>query len=202
MNNTSKSTKKATPMAAAAVKAEFVDAFTPLYLNSVERLSELQKKSLDVAAEQSADWLHACKKAFSYFPVTPAMFVFDIAEHAVETYVDTQKTALDIVVQQSHSVAGIAKDRAEAYTKSAHGLTAMFQQAVEHSVEAQKKVLDSAAAQSKTIFEATKQQLGPAGAPVAAVVDSFQSGTDALIQTQKAVIDIAAEPLKSAAAGL
>ena len=44
MSTTSKSSKKASP-AAAAPKAEFVDAFTPLYLNSVERMAELQKKS-------------------------------------------------------------------------------------------------------------------------------------------------------------
>src|SRR5271165_1479493 len=111
MPTTSKSTKKTTP-AAAARKPESVDAFTPLYVNSVERLAELQKKSLDIAAAQSADWLNAWKKAFSYFPATPATFVFDIAEQAVETYVETQKSAIDLVVEQSQAVAGIAKEGA------------------------------------------------------------------------------------------
>ena len=70
MPTTSKSSKKTTP-AAAARKPEFADAFTPLYVNGVERLAELQKKSLDIAAEQSAEWMNAWKKAFSYFPATP-----------------------------------------------------------------------------------------------------------------------------------
>ena len=201
MSTTSKSSKKAAP-AAAVAKCEFVDAFTPLYLNSIQRLAELQKKSLDVAAEQSAEWLNAWKKAFSYFPLTPATSVFDIAEQAVETYVETQKSAIDLLVEQSQAVAGIAKERAAAYAKSANGVTATFQQSVERSVEAQKKVLDFAAAQNKTVFDAAKKQLGATGAPVAAVVDSFQLGAEALIETQKAVLNIAAKPFKSVASGL
>ena len=159
MPTTSKSTKKTTP-AAAAGKPEFVDAVTPLYVNGVERLAELQKKSLDIAAEQSAEWLNAWKKAFSYFPATPATFVFDIAEKAVETFVETQKSAIDLVVEQSHTVAGINQTRAEAYADIANSVTGIFQKSVERSVEAQKKVLDFASAQSKTAFEATKKQLG------------------------------------------
>ena len=72
MPRTSKSTKKA----AAAVSPEFVDAVTPLVLNSVERVADLQKKTLNVAAEQTAEFIGAWKKAFSYFPVTPPAFFF------------------------------------------------------------------------------------------------------------------------------
>lgn len=200
MPTTSKSTKKTTP-AAAARKPEIADVLTPLYVNGVERLAELQKKSLDIAAEQSAEWLSAWKKAFSNFPATPASFVFDIAEQAVETFVETQKSAIDFAVEQSHTVAGISKVRAEAYNSIANSVTGIFQQSVEQAVKAQKKVLDFASAQSKTAFEATKKQLGNAGAPVAAVVDTFQRGTEAFIETQKAALDIAAKPFESVAAG-
>ena len=198
MPTTSKSTKKTTP-AAAGRKPEIVDAFTPLYVNGVERLAELQKKSLDIAAEQSAEWLSAWKKAFSYFPATPATFVFDIAEKAVETFVETQKSAIDLVVEQSHTVAGINQTRVNAYADIANSVTGIFQKSVERSVEAQKNVLDFASAQSKAAFEVTKKQLAPAGAPVAAVVDSFQRGTEAFIETQKAALEIATKPFKSVA---
>ena len=60
MANTSKSTKKA----ASAVSPEFVDAVTPLVLNSVEHVADLQK-ALDLAAEQTPK--SGPKKAFSYF---------------------------------------------------------------------------------------------------------------------------------------
>jgi hypothetical protein len=62
MPTTTKSSKKTTP-AAAAGKPQFADPITPLYVNGVERLAELQKKSLDIAAEQSAEWMNAWKKA-------------------------------------------------------------------------------------------------------------------------------------------
>ena len=71
MPNTSKSSKK-NPTANGAAATEFVDAITPLYLNGVERMAEMQKKSLELAAEQTNEWVNAWKKAFSFFPVTPA----------------------------------------------------------------------------------------------------------------------------------
>src|SRR5664279_3521698 len=103
MPRTSKSTKKA----AAAVSPEFVDAVTPLVLNSVERVADLQNKSLDAAAEQTAELIGAWKKAFSYFPVTPPAFFFDFAGQAVQTAVETQKSAIDMVVEQTQTVTGI-----------------------------------------------------------------------------------------------
>src|SRR5271169_1716031 len=107
MPNTSKSSKKASPANGAASVTEFVDAFTPLYLNGVERVADLQKKSLDLAAEQTTEWINAWKKAFSFFPVTPPTVVFEIAGQAVQTYVETSKTAIDMAVEQSHAVAKI-----------------------------------------------------------------------------------------------
>ena len=75
MPNTSKSTKKA----ATAVNHEFVDTFSPLVLKSVAQVADLQRKTLDIAAEQTAEWIGAWKKAFSYFPVTTPAFIFDVA---------------------------------------------------------------------------------------------------------------------------
>ena len=114
MPNTSKSSKKAAPAAAAAVKPECVDAFTPLVLNSVERVADLQKKTLDIAAEQTAEFIGAWKKAFSYFPVTPPAFIFDVAGQAVKTAIETQKSAIDLMVEQTQSTADITKMRADA----------------------------------------------------------------------------------------
>ena len=198
MPNTSKSSKKVAQMAA-AVKPEFVDAFTPLVLSSVERVADLQKKTLDVAAEQTAEWIGAWKKAFSYFPVTPPAFIFDVAGQAVQTAIENQKGAIDLMVEQTQSVAGIAKVRADAYSKIVDGVTTTVQKSVVRSVEAQKKVLEFAASQNKTIFESTKRQLGTAAEPANMVIDSFQRGTDALIEAQKSFLNIASQPFVAAA---
>ena len=153
MRTTSKSTKKA-----AAVIPEFVDTFSPLVLNSVAQVADLQKKTLDIAAEHTAEWIGGWKKAFSYFPVTPPAFIFDVAGQAVQTAIETQKSAIDLVVEQTNAATGIAKVRAEAYSKIAEGVTTTIQKSVERSVEAQKKVLEFASEQNQTVFESTKKQ--------------------------------------------
>src|ERR1017187_4573575 len=119
MPTTSKSNKKA----AIAVTREFVDAFTPLVLNSVERVADLQKKTLDLAAEQTAELIGAWKKAFSYFPVTPSAFFFDFAGQAVQTAIENQKSAIDLVVEQTEAATDIASVRLEAYSKIAQGVS-------------------------------------------------------------------------------
>lgn len=186
-----KSTKTAN---GSAKKNEVVEAFIPLYTKNVERLAELQKKSLDIAAEQNAELIDACKKAFHYIPETPGLFLFDLVGQTFERFVETQKGAIDLAVEQSHVVAGLAKERGGSATKVAEGVTALFQQSVEHSVAAQKKALDYYAEQHKTAFETAKKQFRIPDNPAA---DAFQNGIDALIQTQKTMLDIVSKPFKS-----
>ena len=198
MPNTSKSSKKATTAATVTVNPEFVDTFTPIYLNSVERVAELQKKTLDIAAEQTAEWLGAWKKAFSYSPVTPPTFIFEVAGQAVKTAIETQKGAIDLVVEQSKSVAGIARC---ALTRTRRLLTASLtpiKTSVERSVEAQKKVLEFASEQNKAVFEGTKKQLSGAAGPATVIVDSFQRGAEAVIEAQKSILNIASQPFVTA----
>jgi hypothetical protein len=195
MPSTSKSNKKA----AAAVTPEFVDAFTPLVLNSVERVADLQKKSLNVAAEQTAELIGAWKKAFSFFPVTPPAFFFDFAGQAVQTAVETQKSAIDMVVEQTEAATDIAKVRVEAYSKIVKGITTSVQQSVECSLEAQKKILAFASAQTKAGVESAKKQLGTAVGPATAILDTFQLGADTMIEAQKSFLSMASQPFVTSA---
>lgn len=188
--------KKAPKTAAGAAKKnnDVVEAFIPLYTKNVERLAELQKKSLDIAAEQNAELIAACKKAFNYIPETPGLFLFDLVGQTFARFVETQKGAIDLAVEQSHVVAGLAKERGGSAVKVAEGVTALFKQSVEHSVAAQKKALDYYAEQHKSACEAAKKQFRIANNPAA---DAFQNGIDALIQTQKTMLDIVSKPFKS-----
>ena len=194
MRTTSKSTKKA----AAAVIPEFVDTLSPLVLNSVAQVADLQKKTLDIAAEHTAEWIGGWKKAFSYFPVMPPAFIFDVAGQAVQTAIETQKGAIDLAVEQTNAATGIAKVRAEAYSKIAEGVTTTIQKSVERSVEAQRKVLEFAGEQNKTVFESTKKQFGAAAGPATVIVDTFQRGATAVIEAQKSFLNIASQPFATA----
>jgi hypothetical protein len=178
-----------------SVKPEVVENFIPLFTKNVERLAELQKKSLEVAAEQSAEFVATCKEAFETTPETPGMFVFDLLGQAFDRTVEAQKTVIDQTVEQSNAFAELMKERTGSAKKVAEGMTAAFQQTIEQSVAAQKKAIDYFAQQQKAAYETAKKQFqftNPAA-------EAFQAGMDVLIETQKTMIDIATKPLKRSA---
>ena len=194
MTSTSKSTQKA----AAAVNLEFVDSLSHQALNNVAQIADLQKKTLDIAAGQTAEWIGACKKTLSYFPVTPLAFIFDLAGQAVQTAIEIEKSAVDLVVEQSKAAAGIAKVRAEAYSKIADGVTTSIQKSVGRSIEAQKTILEFAGEQNKAVVESIKKQFGAAASPAGVIVDRLQSGAHAVIEAQKSFLNLASQQFATA----
>ena len=186
MSTPKKSTKSV------GTKHEAVENFIPLYTKNVERLADMQKKSLEIISEQNAEFIDTCKKAFHFIPETPGMFLFDLFGEAFNRVVDTQKGAIDLAVEQSHALANLAQQRGGSPAKVAEGVTALFQQTVESSVAAQKKALDYYSQQHKTVYETAKRQFRISN-PAAEV---FQAGLDVLIETQKTMLDIASKPLK------
>jgi hypothetical protein len=195
MTSTSKSTHKA----AAAVNLEFVDSLSHQALNSVAQVADLQKKTLDIAAGQTAEWIGACKKTLSYFPVTPLAFIFDVAGQAVQTAIEIEKSAIDLVVEQSNAAADIAKVRVDAYSKIADGVTTSIRKSVERSIEAQKTILEFAGEQNKAAVESIKKQFGAAVGPATGILDGFQSGAHSVIEAQKSFLNIASEPFAATA---
>lgn len=130
MPNTSKSSKKVSSAKEFNPTREVAETLTPVYLKGVQRVADLQKKSLDVAAEQAGEWIAVYKKAFGYLPVAAPTFFFDLAGQVVETVVDTQKNAIDLFVEQSEAVAETVNERAEANNKVAEGVVAAVQATV------------------------------------------------------------------------
>jgi hypothetical protein len=183
--------------AGAGKKTDVVEVFIPLYTKNVERLAELQKKSLEIAGEQNSELIDACKKAFSYMPEIPGSFLFDLAGQSFKRFVETERGAIDLAVEQSRVVASLAKERSGSAAKVAEGVTALFKQSVEHSVAAQKKALDYYAEQHNTGCETARKQFRIANNPA---VDAFQNGIDVLIETQKTMLEIVSRPFKSAVA--
>jgi len=191
MRRTRKSTK------VAPEKNELVDSFAPLYNKSVERAAELQKKSLDIAFEQSAELMAVWKKVLHLVPGTPGLFMIDAFAQVFGRYVETQKEAIDLAMEQGHAVAGLAKERGGYVGRFGEGMSTLIQKSLEHSVAAQKKALDSFAEQNKAVYEAAKRQFRFSSTPAS---EAFQSGLDTLIETQKTILDIASKPLHKATA--
>jgi hypothetical protein len=189
MTTTHKSTKPET--------ADTFEAFLPLYEKNVERLADLQKKVLDVAAEQTAEVLEAWKKAFHFIPNAPGLFMFDLIGQSWDRAFETEKGMIDLMVEQSRSLCGVTRERGASTAKVFDSVTSLVEQTVEHSVALQKRSLDTYAEQSKKAYEMAKKQFRFAGFPG---TEAFEAGLDALIETQKVMLDVAAKPLKHASA--
>ena len=187
-----KSSKKGVNGAATTAKTEVNDVFAPFYVNTVSRVAELQKSSLDAVAEQTTEFIAAWKKAVSYFPVPTPTFFFDVFGQAVQTAVETQKSAIDLAVEQTEAVAEITKQRTNAYAEIAETATEAFKTTVSRSVEAQKKMLEFAAEQNKAVWGAAKKQVGHG--PAAIIADTIERGTSTVIEAQKSILDAATTP--------
>jgi hypothetical protein len=183
--------------AAAAEKTEVVETISTLYLTGVERLAEVQKKGIDLAVKQNAEFLDVLKKFAQSVPSAPGLFILDLASDVLERYADTQKGAIDLVLEQSHAMTGLVKERVTSTATATAGVAEIVRQTVQHSVAAQKKVLDYSAAQTKATFETAKQQFGLAGTPAQEATESFQRSIDGLIESQKDLLDMAAKPFTS-----
>jgi hypothetical protein len=162
--------------------------FTDLFIKGVQRAAEMQKSSLDAAAQQNAQILESYKQSSQVMPGAAGMF--ELAGQAFERYVEAQKTVIDQIVEQT------TKERSNSASKATAEFTRVLQQSVERAVEVQKKAIDLAAQQAKDMSEAGKRQFGISGTPLAAATDSFQRGVDAALESHKEMLDAATRSLK------
>jgi hypothetical protein len=168
-----------------------MESMTQLYTSGIERLAEIQKKGLEFAVQHNADMVNTWKK---HIVAAPGVLMLDLATTAFERYADTQKGAIDLVVEQTHALAGLVKERKGKATDAMEEGKTRVQEAVEHSIAAQKTAIDYSAKQAKVAFEAAKQQLGIAGTPVGKAADTMQRGIDVVVDAQKELLDVLKGP--------
>jgi len=174
-----------------AKQTEIVESIATLYTKGVERLAETQKKILDVAQQHNAETIDALKKIGQGTQGAPGLFILDLAAATFGQYADLQKDAIDLAVEQSQTLAGIAKERVNSVSKATDGVTTLAQDTVERATALQKKAIEFSAAQTKTVIDTFKQQSGVAGTPVEAAATSFQNGVETIAETQKELLNIA-----------
>jgi hypothetical protein len=183
------------PVATATEKIDALESVAALYIKGVEGFAEMQKKSIDLASQQNAEIVDIWKKNMQAFPFAQGLVMLDLAAATFERYADTQKGAIDLMVEQSHKVAGLVRERTEGATKATQGAVTMVQEMVDYSVASQKKVLDSSVAQTRAAIDTINQHFGLAGIPVERVTGSIQRGLDSFVETQKELLHIAAKPI-------
>jgi hypothetical protein len=197
MNATKKTISEAVD-AEVTEKTEAVESAVTLYIKGVERLAEVQKKGIDLAVKQNAEMIDTWKKFASAVPYAPSPVLLDWATSAFEQYADARKNAIDLVVEHSHSMAGLVKnDGTSSAANATESAVKLVKELVDRSVTTQKKALELCSAQTKTVFENAKRVSGFAGTPAAEAADSFQRGVDTLIASQLEFLDIAAKPFNA-----
>ena len=170
----------------AAEKVDIVETITELYTSGVERLAEIEKKSLEIAVQHNAELAGAWKKlTFG----APASMMLDLATNAFERFAETQKGAIDLVVEQAHTFSNTVKQRGIKATDTLEEGKKRAKEAIEHSVAAQKTALDYTAKQAKAVLETTKNQFGYSGTPAGIAADSMQRGVDVVVEAQKELLD-------------
>jgi hypothetical protein len=179
--------------AAAGEKPDFVDASVHLYTTGIERLAEAQKKAIDLTINHNAEVVSTWKKQAW---AAPGFFMLDLATSAFDRYAETQKGMIDLVVEQTHMLAGIVKERKVKAGKIVDDNVAKAQEAIDQSIAAQKTVLEFTTRQTRAAFETAKKQFGYAGTPASAAADSVQRGIEVVIDAQKELLDVLKEPLK------
>jgi hypothetical protein len=170
--------------------AEARNNFANLYSHGVDRIAEIQKRTLDTAVQHNTEMIDAWKKLAEKLPGGARLPLLDVAASMFERFADTQKNAIDLVVEQNRAVIESIKDRASVANKATEAAVHMTNQAVERSVAAQKKVVETTVAQTKAVLEATRQQMGAAGVPTDSAVASFQRGVDRFVEAQKEMLDL------------
>jgi hypothetical protein len=181
------------PAAPYAAEIKGVDeTLSALYTNGIDRVAEVQQRAIDLAVAQNAELTETWKKIVQKIPGVPGLFMLDLAKSAFESYAGSQKSAIDMMVEQGHSLAGMAKDNVTAVSKATENVVGLVQKSVERAAAIQKKALDQTAAHTKVVLDTIKQQSGIASSPAVAAVDSFNRGVDAVIEVQKELLDIVA----------
>ena len=170
--------------------AEERENFVTLFTHSINRIAEIQKRTIDVATQHNKEVLDLYKQSVQKLPAAYRLPLVEVANTMFERFSDAQKQAIDLMVEQGHALLGAMKDRAAAADKATESAVKQSNQAVDRAVAAQKKVLETTVAQTKAAIEAARQQIDLAEAPADAAVSSFQKGVDTLVEAQKEMMDL------------
>lgn len=172
-----------------AKKLDYGEQIGQWFTSGVGRIAEVQKKSIEVAAQQSAEAIALWKKTVEKTPGAPGVFMLDLMASGFERLAETQKGAIDLMVEQSKAAAEVVKERAATAAKTGESAVHFAQETVDRAAATHRKALDHAAAQTKAIFDTAKQQFS--GGPVEAAADSIQRGVNAIVDAQKELLEMA-----------
>ena len=111
MSATSKATRDI-PVEECANTGEFVDSVAALYRNGVERMAELQSRSIDCAVQHNKETMKLWKQMTEKLPWAPRVNLFEDAAGTLERLAESQKAVINLMVEQNRVFVEMVKDRA------------------------------------------------------------------------------------------
>lgn len=171
-------------------KTVWGDSFAKLFTAGVGRIADIQKKSIDVAAQQHTEIVDLWKKAIQKLPGAPGLLLLELEAGGFDRFAEIHKAAIDLAVEQSKAFAEMLKERTATAAKGTEGVDNFAKKSVERVIAMQKKALDQSAAQARAVVEKSSRQFGE-GSPVEAAADSMQRGVAAIVDAQKELLDMA-----------
>ena len=174
----------------AAKTVEIQDSYAAIFLSGVERIAEIQKQAIDLAVQHNLEIVATMKRAAEKMPGAARLPMLDLTTEAVSRYADTQKSAIDFVVEQSHVWTDVFNERASTVKKANDSTVSVAKQTIERSFVVHKKALEHTAAQTKAVVDIAKHQFGLRGTQADAMADTFQRGVDTIVETQKELLDL------------
>lgn len=171
-------------------KMDWTESVASLFTTGVGRMAEIQKKGIDVAAQQHAELVELWKKVVQKIPGAPGLFLLELQASGFDRYAEIHKAAIDLTVDQSKAFAEMLKERTATAAKGTEGVDNFAKKSVERVIAMQKKALDQSAAQARAVVEKSSRQFGE-GSPVEAAADSMQRGVAAIVDAQKELLDMA-----------
>lgn len=166
---------------------EIREKVATLYTRSVERVADIQKRSIDLALQQNKETFGLWKQFAEKMPWAPQWKGLEEAADALEHFAGTQKTALDLVVEQTRAFVDMVKERTAAAEKATDTVLDFAKESFDRSMDAQKKAADAAVNETKSAFENAREHFDFAGG--SAVANSLQHGVDAIVEAQKELLE-------------
>lgn len=161
-------------------------------LKGVERIAEVQKQAINVAVQQNNEMAAIFKKASEKLPVAPRLAFLDLAVGAFGRYAETQKQAIDFVVEQSRVWTDLVKDRSKLVKELSDSNSKTVKQTIENSLAVNKRTVENAATDAKATVDAVREQFGLGGAQVISMTDTLKKGIDTVVDAQKEVMELVA----------
>ncbi len=162
----------------------------------VDALMDMQKRLLDVTAEQTHEFAKSYEEGKNLLVGVSASLA-ELVRLGIEGFVETEKKFLDLTVHEA-TTAKAGKEGRKSTGERSEAVTHLAQQGVEKYIDAQKKILHLAIEQIEFAGKATGESLEAAGKEARTSLGELtEKSVQNFARAQKSLMHLATKPTKA-----